>query len=320
VDAPPDLIAPPPVPRPSSLTFFAIILGLFAALGTAAQASNPAFGLAWSEIFALLLPALLAATGWNLAPDRALLLSTRPGGRPLGLALVFGCSAFFAAGALMALTSLLVPARWVEAFDVTRAFTRGGMQRTLLALIATTIAPFCEEVAFRGWILTALRIRHRPVFAILGSALLFALMHLDPVRFVALFALGTGYGWLAWRSGSIWPSVLAHATNNGLGVLVASAGAAAGGLHGPSGAPGEIAASAVLMLALSGSVVVLVARAYERATPGPPDVSEIVRLRDPADPSSRFAARRIPSRLLALAVTGGLLLVLIVVTGHAIRR
>ena len=320
VDAPTDLPAPPPVPRPSGLTFFAIVLALFAALGTAAQASSPALGLAWSEIFALLLPALLAATGSNLVARRALLLVRRPPPRVIGLAVVLGCAGFFAAGALMALTSLAVPARWIEAFDVTRVFARPGLQRTLLALIAPTIAPLCEEVAFRGWLLTALRTRHGVATSIGASALLFALMHLDPVRFVALVALGTGYAWLAWRSGSIWPSIVAHATNNGLGVLVASAGSAAGALHEPRGSPAEIAASGLLMLALASTALVPAARAYQRATPSPPGLTEIVELHDPADPSPRVAARRIPARRLATAVLGGALLVAIVLIGHATRR
>ncbi len=323
MDAPtdlPPLPAPPPAPRPSALLFFAIILGLFAALGTAAQASSPALGLAWSELFALLLPTLLAATGSNLVPRRALLLDRQPTPGVVGLSVALGCGGFFAAGAVMALTSLLIPARWVEAFDVTRVFARAGVQRTLLAVIASTIAPLCEEMAFRGWILTAFRTRHAVAPSIVATALLFALMHLDPVRFVALVALGVGYGWLAWRSGSIWPSVVAHATNNTLGVLIASAGAAAGALREPRGSAGEIAASALLMLGVSGSALVLAGRAFERATPAPPGVAEIVQVHDPADASPRFAARRIPPRLLAIAVLGGVLLVAIVLLGHATRR
>lgn len=310
----------PPLPRPSGLVFFAIVLALFAALGTAAQASNPAVGLAWSEIFALLLPALLAAHGWNLVPDRALLLTRRPEGRVIALALAIGCVGFFAAGAIMALSSLLVPSRWLEAFDVTRVFERPGAQRTALAIIASTVAPISEELAFRGWLLTSLRTRHRAAVAIGLSALLFALMHMDPVRFLALVALGSAYGWLAWRSGSIWPSVLAHAANNTLGVLVASMGAAAGAMREPRGSPAEIAASALLMLGLSGSALTLALHGFRNATPAPPDLSEIVQLRDPHDRSPRFDARRIPRWLLALAVLGAALLVAIVLAAHATRR
>ena len=221
----------------------------------------------------------------------------------------------------MALSSLAVPARWIEAFDVTRVFARPGLQRTLLALIASTIAPLCEEMAFRGWLLTALRTRHRRGDAIGASALLFALMHLDPVRFVALIALGTGYAWLAWRSGSIWPSIVAHATNNALGILVASAGTAAGALHEPRGSPrgdrGVRAPHAGAREHRAGAVGARIPASDPPIRPGSRRSSSCTTRPIPR-PGSRLDA--IPARLLATAVLGGVLLVAIVLIGHATRR
>ena len=302
----------PPLPpvRKSGLAFFAAVLALFALLGTLAQAASPVLGLVWSELGALLLPALVAAAGSNLVPRRALLLTARPPPAALGWAALVGVAGFFAAGSLMALTSLLLPARWVELFDMAKLFARPPLERAALGVAAASLAPFCEEAAFRGWLLTALRTRHRPGAAIGLCAVFFALMHLDPVRFVALVGLGALYGWLAWRAGSLWPAVVAHAVNNALGVTIATAttgaaraGAVAGGLE-PR--PLQVAAAAALALVLAGSVLRAFAARYRRATPSPPPVEEALVRHDPADPSTAFDLGRLP-RHLVLAVGAALL-------------
>lgn len=294
--APPERPAPPV--EKSGLAFFATVLALFAVLGTLAQAASPVLGLVWSELGALLLPAAVAAAGSNLRPGRALLLATRPPPRSLGLAALVGVAGFFAAGSVMALTSLVLPARWVELFDMSKLFARPPLERAALSLAAASLAPLCEEAAFRGWLLTALRTRHRPSAAIALCGLFFAIMHLDPVRFVALLGLGALYGWLAWRAGSLWPAVVAHAVNNTLGVTIATVtGAGRPGatvVRGLEPRPLQVAAAAALALFLAGSVLRAFAAAYQRATPSPPPVEQALTRRDPADTSTSFDLGRVP--------------------------
>lgn len=89
---------------------------------------------------------------------------------------------------------------------------------TLLA--AVLIAPFCEEIFFRGFVFQGLR-RSMPVsWAIVLSALLFAVAHADPGSFAVLFAIGIALAILRWRTKSIWPGMLLHMLNNGLGALI----------------------------------------------------------------------------------------------------
>ena len=296
---------PPAPPRKSGLGFFAVLLSLYGVLGTAAQAASPVLGLAWSQAFALLLPAVVAASGSNLRPARALQLARRPAVPALALAPVLGAAAFVVAGATMQLTSLVLPARWLEIFDVAKLFERPPLERAALSLAAATLAPFCEEVAFRGWVLTALRTRYSATSAIALSGLLFAIMHLDPVRFSALVLLGAFFAWLTWRAGSIWPAVLAHATNNGLGLALASAGAAATSLQGlPRNR--DAAVGALVTLAVGGALLGLLAGAYRRATPAPPPIEDALARADASDPSTAFRFARLPAGALA-AITAGVL-------------
>ncbi len=299
-------IAPPVAPTPappappatkSGLSFFLLLMVLYAGLGGTAQSFHPLAGLIWTELFVFLLTPALVAAGSNLRPGPFLLLSRRPTLRQVALGAAYGLALFFAAGALMSLTTLLAPRSWVDAFDVTRLFEGSRSHMLGMALAASVLAPIAEEVAFRGYVLSALRTRLRPGAAIVASSVLFAAMHLDPIRFPAVFFLGLFLGWLAWRSGSIWPAVAAHAVNNGLGSLVAARGSGDPGAAGALG--GSLALLAIAIAALSP-----LALAWMRATPTPPDASSDLVRTDPGDPSIRFRLALVPPGLGALASLG----------------
>lgn len=82
------------------------------------------------------------------------------------------------------------------------------------------IAPFCEEIFFRGFLLPGLLHELSPVWAVVISALLFAIAHVDPGSFVPLFVIGLCLGFLRLRSGSTWASISLHVLNNLLGSVL----------------------------------------------------------------------------------------------------
>lgn len=87
---------------------------------------------------------------------------------------------------------------------------------TTYAILAASvfIAPFCEEIFFRGFVLPGLLHELSPAWAILISASLFAIAHADPNSFLPLFAIGICLGFLRWRTGSTWASMSLHILNN----------------------------------------------------------------------------------------------------------
>ena len=89
-----------------------------------------------------------------------------------------------------------------------------------LSVAAFAVAPaVCEELAFRGFVLSGLqRSRHRWVPVVI-SAILFGLIHLIPKQIFNASLLGLVLGLLAVRSRSIWPCMLFHLVYNGLQVL-----------------------------------------------------------------------------------------------------
>lgn len=87
-----------------------------------------------------------------------------------------------------------------------------------LALAPAVIEEFC----FRGFLFTALRNVLSPARVIVLTALIFGLFHVVTgnmlliERFVPTTLLGLILGWLAYRTGSVWPGVLMHLTHNTL--------------------------------------------------------------------------------------------------------
>lgn len=78
------------------------------------------------------------------------------------------------------------------------------------------LAPgFSEEILFRGYVQRRLLERWPPVVAIIVSSTLFAAFHILPHTIVFAFPIGLWFGVMAWKTGSIWPTILAHILING---------------------------------------------------------------------------------------------------------
>ena len=77
------------------------------------------------------------------------------------------------------------------------------------------LAPLAEEIVFRGAALRSLLAsRLSPLAAIVISALLFAVAHLNPAQMPHAFLVGLLLGWMYWRTGSILPGMAYHWANN----------------------------------------------------------------------------------------------------------
>lgn len=73
---------------------------------------------------------------------------------------------------------------------------------------------FCEELFFRGLMQRRLLAAWRPGAAIGVTSLLFALLHIDPPAMTLALVLGVWLGFVAWRTGSILPTMAIHALIN----------------------------------------------------------------------------------------------------------
>jgi membrane protease YdiL (CAAX protease family) len=109
---------------------------------------------------------------------------------------------------------------------------KGAFDYKVLTIVtgieACLIAPLVEESFFRGFLfrglldhslslrLPRLRLGHQMGFwtAALLSGLVFAVLHGQLGLLLPFTAVGVLFAWLFWRSGSLWPNILAHAGFN----------------------------------------------------------------------------------------------------------
>lgn len=96
-----------------------------------------------------------------------------------------------------------------------------GLAAVIMFFTVVVGAGFAEELLFRGYVQRRLLERWRAPSAILLPGIVFAAMHMSPVHSLGVFPLGLWMGFLAWRTGSVLPAILAHMANNALGVTVA---------------------------------------------------------------------------------------------------
>ncbi|SHJ36609.1 hypothetical protein SAMN05421803_105255 [Nocardiopsis flavescens] len=103
----------------------------------------------------------------------------------------------------------------------------GALSLALTMLTLAVLTPLGEEFLFRGVVATVL-LRYGALVGVVGSAVVFALMHGINEVLPAALIVGLIGAELYRRSGSIWPGVLMHAVYNAisLGLLALAALAA----------------------------------------------------------------------------------------------
>lgn len=181
----------------------------------------------------LLQNALLVAWAWRLARRRPLparswlrLHAVRLNATEYLLLLVLAAGVF-ALGALAALAGreLGLPADTTAMDRITRMFRSAPGISWLVLVLALGLGPgIGEEIWVRGHLLRSLEARFRMRWAIVVSAVIFALLHLDPAHMVFALPFGLVFGWLTIRTGSVLPGILCHAfVNSGVNLIRAIA-------------------------------------------------------------------------------------------------
>ena len=107
---------------------------------------------------------------------------------------------------------------------LTLLFPLSGAQQAMFELMMSNgvasvvtvclVAPFLEEMLFRGIILRSFLQQYPRRQAMIWSAFLFGLFHLNVYQFAVGWILGLLLAWLYERTRSLWPCILLHAAYN----------------------------------------------------------------------------------------------------------
>lgn len=141
---------------------------------------------------------------------------------PRGLPRVFFGGMLLQVAVLLIVVLLPPPPDLVSPLE--RLLRQGAWAMWLVLVVAVVIAPFVEEVLFRGLLLGALR-RHWPFpLAALAVTVVFTALHASQTRtywpaLAGIFLCGWVLAGLRERSGSLWPPVALHMGFNAMAFL-----------------------------------------------------------------------------------------------------
>ena len=89
-------------------------------------------------------------------------------------------------------------------------------------LVVAIFAPIFEEWLCRGMVLRGLLTKMKPVWAIVISALFFAVIHANPWQALNAFLIGMVMGYVYYKTGSLILTMIIHFVNNGTAVVLSN--------------------------------------------------------------------------------------------------
>lgn len=173
---------------------------------------NTNYVLLASSIFTVLILMLIYKLKKRNIKNELLILKTRNSN--LLIAILFGLSVWLVNSGIVGLVEY--SGAFQSAFDkfaeTTSLITEGSFFSAFL--VAGIIAPFAEEFLFRGVIYRTLNRYFSIITSILVQAILFGIFHGNMVQGVYATFLGIVFGYITYKSKSLWPAVIAHMSNN----------------------------------------------------------------------------------------------------------
>ncbi|MBU6452997.1 MAG: CPBP family intramembrane metalloprotease [Cyanobacteria bacterium REEB67] len=198
------------------------------------------FGMALTQLLVVLLPGIIFVHYWLRLPLASVInLSWPKGGLAtlLATALIAPATVAVAAG-FVYLQSQFMPGAETLSKLMAKALELTSAPPLVLLLVIGVLPGLCEEVLFRGVILSLLPRRFSQTKLILTVGALFGAFHLSLARFIPTGALGALLTFLRLRTGSLWPAMLLHCLHNSLSLALS--------LFVPGNPPLWMAAAAVL--------------------------------------------------------------------------
>lgn len=200
---------------------FSVVMLLIFYGGSYAQSKNIHIGLVITEYGLILAPVLFVLWFVRVNIRESLNLRLPNAGVTLGTLILAPAWVFVIIQISVWLNKVLpVPEEFASLGE--ELFSLGDSAGGVLILIAViALSPaICEEVLFRGAMLSGLKDRFPQWATVMIVGVAFGMFHLSIYRFVPTALSGLMLSYLVVRSGSIFPAMFAHFVLNGLSVLI----------------------------------------------------------------------------------------------------
>ena len=104
--------------------------------------------------------------------------------------------------------------KMVEDTYVSLLTQNSPLEAIFIIIIVAVVPAICEEFFFRGFIQSSFEYKLSPFWAAFVTAFFFGIYHFNPYGLIGLVALGTYFGYAAYKSDSIFVPAILHFTNN----------------------------------------------------------------------------------------------------------
>ena len=206
------------------LFFVGVFMGILISAGLALGISQD-FALTYGMVIVYpvqFIPAMLYASAvsnrnMGFEPEYPLDNSNFGGRSGLSMALIVSVMAL-AAAFVIEPVSMLLPEMSEATKLAMEQMLKGPVWIVLLSV--SVFAPFFEEWLCRGIILRGLLKKMKPGWAIVISALVFGLIHMNLWQAIPAFIIGTILGYVYYKTGSLKLTMLMHCVNNTLSVII----------------------------------------------------------------------------------------------------
>ncbi|RPI80662.1 MAG: CPBP family intramembrane metalloprotease [Chloroflexi bacterium] len=210
---------------------------------------DPAVAMIAAQVVLILVPALLFVWLTKLPVQETLRLH-RLGLRQAVKCLLLGFISWPIFTFLGSVTTYLLALLWPEKLSATTDAVGQGISPWIIFVTISLITPICEEVFFRGMLLSVYE-KHIGLRAILPVGILFALLHLGYDQVLGAAYIGFVAGWVVYQTRSLWAGMLVHSGCNLVsGLMVFALSLAASVQETAAQATPEIDLSAALLVSV----------------------------------------------------------------------
>ena len=190
---------------------------LLLVVGTRVQRREFYSGLAITEYLLILLPAILYIKLGGYSFKKVLKLNSITIKQAIITILVVIFS--YPVGAFLNYIVIAISSKFVEVYPTGIPLPTNPHELFISFLLISLSAGICEEVMFRGMLMSSYERLGRNK-AVLMSAILFGIFHFNVQNLLGPIFLGIVFGFIVHKTNSLFSSIIGHATNNSIALII----------------------------------------------------------------------------------------------------